>query len=116
MAALLWFVFAALGAIAVVQAYEATRVIAALVIPVDPLQVVVSRKQVLLVSRLALIALVFAWLILVIWLLVRAFKLLDRPRQLGRVFLPAILFALLLMGLATAIVVYLPGLTLPGGV
>jgi len=96
--------------------YEATRVVAALAIPVDPLQIVVSRKQVLLVSRLTLIVLAFVWVIAVIWLLVRAIKLLDTPRRLGRTFVITILVELILIGLSIATIVYLPGLALPGGV
>jgi hypothetical protein len=115
MAMLLWLVSAVLGGMAVIQAYEATRVVAALAIPVDPLQVVVSRKQVLLVSRLALVTLAFVWVILVIWLLVRAVKLLDTPRRLGRTFVPTLLITVIVIGLSTAIVLYLPALALPGG-
>jgi hypothetical protein len=112
----LWLVCCVLGGIAVIQMYEATRVVAALAIPVDPLQAVMSRKQVLLVSRLALITLAFVWVIAVIWLLVRSLKLLNVSRRLVRTFATTILVELIAIGISTAIVDYLPGLVLPGGV
>jgi hypothetical protein len=115
MALLFWLASVALGGIAVIQMYEATRVVAALAIPIDPLQVVVSKKQVLLISRLALVALVFVWIIVVIWLLVRALKLLDAPRRLVRIFVPAVCVELVAIGLSSAVIAYLPGWILPGG-
>jgi hypothetical protein len=114
MAGFLWLVSCALGGIAVIQMYEAARVVAALAVPIDPLQEVVSRKQVLLVSRLSLLTLAFVWTMAVIWLLLRAIKLVDEPRRLLRTFVVTILVALAAMGLSTAIVAYLPGLALPG--
>jgi hypothetical protein len=104
-----------LGGIGVIQIYEATRVVAALAIPVDPLQEVVSRKQVLLVSRLALILLTITWVIVIILLLVRYLRMDSAVRRTWRTFLLTTVIELIVIGLSTAIIYYLPGLALPGG-
>jgi hypothetical protein len=114
-ALLLWLVSSTLGGVVVVQLYEATRVVAALAIPVDPLQEVMSRKQVLLVSRLALIFLIVAWVTAIVLMLVYYLRTLDAGRRMWRTFLIVVVVQAMILGLATAIVYVLPGLALSGG-
>ena len=59
-ATLLWLVSAVLGMIAMLQVYEATRVVAPFVIPIDPLQTVAHGPQVVFVARVVLIILAIA--------------------------------------------------------
>jgi hypothetical protein len=112
----MWVISSVLGAVAMVQLYEATRVVAALAIPIDPMQEVMSRKQVLLVSRVALVLLAFVWIAAVIWLLVRYLRALEGSRRLWRVFAGTTVVELILLGVAVAVLYLLPGLALGGGV
>ena len=116
MMCVLWVVSCVLGGVAVVQVYEATRVVAALTIPIDPLQEVMSRKQVLLVSRVALVLLTFVWIVAVILLLVRYLNALSAGQRLWRIFAAATAVELAVLGLAAAIVYFLPSLALGGGI
>ena len=111
----LWLVSCVLGGMAVVQVYEATRVVAALTIPINHMQEVMSRKQVLLVSRVALILLTFVWIAAVILLLVRYLRLLSAGRGLWRTFGVTTAVELAVLGVAAAIVYFLPGLALGSG-
>jgi hypothetical protein len=95
--------------------YEATRVVAALTIPVDPLQEVVSRKQVLLVSRMALIMLTILWVVAIILLLVRYLRVDSALRRMWRTFAIITVVELIVIGLSTATIYYLPDLVIPGG-
>jgi hypothetical protein len=112
---LLWSVSSVLGGIGVIQVYEATRVVTAFAVPVDPLQEVMSRKQVLLVSRVALVLLTIGWIVAIILLLVRYLRVYSAIRRVWRVFLITTVVELIVIGLSTAIVYYLPGLALSGG-
>ena len=114
-ALLLWLVSSILGGVGVIQIYEATRVVAALAIPVDPLQEVMSRKQVLLISRLALILLTITWVVVIILLLVRYLRMDSAVRHTWRTFAVTTVVELIVIGLSTATIHYLPSLVLPGG-
>lgn len=112
----LWLVSCVLGGVAVVEAYEATRVLAALTIPIDPLQEVMSRKQVLLVSRVSLVLLTFVWITAVILLLVRYLRALSAGQRLWRIFAVTTAVELAVLGGAAAIVYFVPSLALGGGI
>jgi hypothetical protein len=116
MMCVLWVVSCVLGGVAVVQAYEATRVVAALTIPINHMQEVMSRKQVLLVSRMALVLLTCVWIVVVILLLVRYLRLLSAGRELWRTFGITTAVELAVLGIAAAIVHFLPSLALGGGI
>jgi hypothetical protein len=105
-------VSAALGMVAMLQVYEATRVVAAFVIPVDPLQTVASGMQVVFVARVALIILAIGWLAGVILSLEKYYDDAGERRRLARMFLITTAIELAVIGLATAIIHVLPGLAL----
>jgi hypothetical protein len=111
-ATLLWLVSAALGMIGLLQVYEATRVVAAFVIPIDPLQTTAHGPQVMLVARGALIILAIGWLVGVILLLEKHYDAAGERRSLARMFLITTVVELAVIGLATAIIYVLPGLAL----
>jgi hypothetical protein len=111
-ATLLWLVSAVLGMIAMLQVYEATRVVAAFVIPVDPLQTTAHGPQVVFVARVALIILAIGWLSGAILLFEQYHDAAGERRRLARMFLITTIVELVVIGLATAIIYVLPGLTL----
>jgi hypothetical protein len=111
-ATLLWLVSAVLGMIAILQVYEATRVVAAFVIPIDPLQTVAHGMQVVFVARVALIILAIGWLSGVILLFDQYHDAAAERRRLARRFLITTTIELAVLGLATAIIYVLPGLAL----
>ena len=111
-ATLMGLVSAALGMVAMLQVYEATRVVAAFVIPVDPLQTVASGMQVVCVARVALIVLAIGWLSAVIVLLDRYHDAAGDRRRLARKFLIVTTIELAVIGLASATIYALPGLAL----
>lgn len=111
-ATLLWLVSAVLGMIAILQVYEATRAVAAFVIPVDPLQTVASGMQAVFVARVALIILAIGWLSVAILLLEQYHDAAAEPRRLARRFFMTTTIELAVIGLATAIIYVLPGLAL----
>jgi len=111
-ATLMGLVSAALGMVAMLQVYEATRVVAAFVIPVDPLQTVASGMQVVFVARVALIILAIGWLAGVILSLEKYYDDAGERRRLARMFLITTAIELAVIGLATAIIHVLPGLAL----
>jgi hypothetical protein len=111
-ATLLWLVSAVLGMIAMLQVYEATRVVAAFVIPIDPLQTVAHGMQVVFVARVALIILAIGWLSGVILLFDQYHDAAAERRRLARRFLITTTIELAVLGLATAIIYVLPGLAL----
>ena len=111
-ATLLWLVSAVLGTIALVQAYEAIRVVAAFVIPIDPMQTVASGYQVVFVARAALIILAMGWIAGAVLLFEQYHDAAAEPRRLARRFLITTTIELAVIGLATAIIYVLPGLAL----
>lgn len=111
-ATLMGLVSAALGMVAMLQVYEATRVVAAFVIPVDPLQTVASGMQVVFVARVALIILAIGWLAGVILSLEKYHDAAGERHRLARMFLITTAIELAAIGLATAIIYVLPGLAL----
>jgi hypothetical protein len=112
MATLLWLVSAALGMIGLLQVYEATRVVAIFVIPVDPLQTTAHGPQVVFVARVALIILAIGWLAGAILLFEQYHDAAAERRRLPRMFLITTVVELAVIGLASAIIYVLPGLTL----
>jgi hypothetical protein len=111
-ATLLWLVSAVLGMITVLQVYEASRVVAAFVIPVDPLQTVAHGPQVAFVARVVLIILAIGWLAGVILLLEKHYDAAGEPRCLAKMFLITTVIELAVIGLASAIIYVLSGLAL----
>jgi hypothetical protein len=111
-ATLMGLVSAALGMVAMLQVYEAIRVVAAFVIPVDPLQTVASGMQGVFVARVALIILAIGWLAGVILLFEKYYDAARERRRLARMFLITTAIELAVIGLATAIIHVLPGLAL----
>jgi hypothetical protein len=111
-ATLLWLVSAVLGMIAMLQVYEATRVVAAFVIPIDPMHTTTAGFQAVFVARVALIILAIGWLSGVILLLDQYHDAAAERRRLARRFLITTTIELAVIGLATAIIYVLPGLAL----
>ena len=111
-ATLLWLVSAVLGMIAMLQVYEATRVVAAFVIPIDPLQTVAHGPRVLFVARVVLIILAIGWLAGAILLFEQYHDVAAERRRLARMFIITTTIELAVIGLATAIIHVLPGLAL----
>jgi hypothetical protein len=105
-------VSAVLGTIALVQAYEAIRVVAAFVIPIDPMQTVASGYQVVFVARAALIILAMGCIAGAVLLFEQYHDAAAEPRRLARRFLITTTIELAVIGLATAIIYVLPGLAL----
>jgi hypothetical protein len=111
-ATLLWLVSAVLGMIAMLQVYETTRVVAAFVIPIDPLQTVAHGPQVMFVARVVLIILAIGWLVGAILLLEKYYDAARERRRLAKMFLITTAVELAVVGSASAIIYVLPGLTL----
>ncbi len=111
-ATLLWLVSTVLGGIAMLQAYEATRIIATFVIPIDPEWTVAHGPQVTVVTRLVLLILAITLLAVAILLLEKYFKAVAEPRRLVRMFSVTAAIELAIIGLANAIIYLLPGLAL----
>lgn len=112
MATLLWLVSAALGMIALLQVYEASRVVAAFVIPIDPLQTTAHGPQVMFVARGALIILAIGLLSVAILLLEKYYDAAGERRSLARMFLITTAVELAVIGLASGTIYVLPGLAL----
>jgi hypothetical protein len=111
-ATLLWLVSAVLGMIAMLQVYEATRVVAAFVIPIDPMQTAATGFQAVFVARVALIILAIGWLAGAILLFEQYHDAAAERRRLARRFLITTTIELAIIGLATAIIYVLPSLAL----
>jgi hypothetical protein len=111
-ATLLWLVSAVLGMIAMLQVYEATRAVAAFVIPINPMQTTAAGFQAVFVARVALIILAIGWLAGAILLFEQYHDAAAERRRLARMFLMTTTIALAVIGLATAIIYVLPGLAL----
>ena len=111
-AILMWLVSAAVGLVAAMQAYEATRVLAAVAIPINPDDVVASKHLIVLVPRVALVFLAIGWLIAVI-LLLRGYSEAARDgRRLAVSFAKTTAIEIVVLGLASAIIRWLPSLAL----
>jgi len=109
---LMWLLSAAIGLVAAMQAHEATRVLAALTIPINPDDTVASKHLIVLVPRVALVFLAIGWLIAVI-LLLRGYSEAARDgRRLAVSFAKTTAIELIVLGLASAIIHWLPGLAL----
>jgi hypothetical protein len=111
-ATLLWLMSTVLGGIAMLQVYEATRVVAAFVIPVDPEWTVAHGPQVMLVARVVLIILAIGLLTVAILLFEKFHDAAAESRRLARMFCMTTAVELAIIGLATAIIYVLPGLAL----
>jgi hypothetical protein len=111
-ATLLWLVSTVLGGIAMLQVYEATRVVAAFVIPVDPEWTVAHGPQVTFVARVVLFILAITLLAVAILLLEKYHGAAAEPRRFARMFCMTTAVELAIIGLATAIIYVLPGLAL----
>lgn len=101
-ATILWIFSAALGLVAMLQVYEAVRAASAIVVPIDPMQTIVSQGLVVFVSRVALVLLAIGWLIGAILLLdhyLRSAKLSMKHLAMG--FLIATILEVASMILAT---------------
>jgi hypothetical protein len=109
LAMLLWLASTVLGVIAMLQVYEATRVIAAFVIPIDPEWTVAHGPQVEFVSRVVLFILALSLLAVAILLLEKYLDATTELRRLARWFSVTTTIELAIFGLATAIIYVLPG-------
>ena len=113
-AILMWLVSAAIGLAVAVQAYEATRVLSALMIPINPDDAFASKKLILLVPRVALTFLAMGWLAGTIVLLPSYSQAAGEGRRLALSFVRTTAIELVALGLASAIVYWLPPLLLAG--
>ncbi len=111
---LLWLTSTALGMIALLQTYEATRVVAAFVIPVVPQQTAAHGPRVTFVARVTLIILGVILLVVSILLLEQYHGAAAEPRLLVKKFVITTIIELGIIGLATAIIYQLPGLVMGG--
>ena len=111
-ATLLWLVSAVLDMITMLQAYEATRVVAVFVIPVGALQTTTAGFQAVFVARVALIILAIGWLSGVILLFEKYYDAAGERRRLARMFLITTAIELVIIGLASGTIYALPGLAL----
>jgi len=113
-AILAWLVAAGMGLVAVLQTYEASRVLAALVIPINPDDAIASKHLIVLVPRVALIFLTIGWLVGIIILLIRCTRVEVEWRGLVIDFAKTTAIEIIIIGLASIIVYWLPGLVLGG--
>ena len=111
-ALILWLVSGALGILALLQSYEATRLLATLLLPYDPINRVSSAYTVIIVARFMLILLGIAWLAAVVLLQDRYSKLAGDGRQLARYFGIVTAIELAVAGLALATLRLAPRLLL----
>ena len=103
-ATLLWLVSTALGGIIMFQVYEATRLVFALLIPVDPEWTVSHGPQVILVSRVVLLILAISLIAVSILWLEKYNDAAAEPRRLARWFTVTTIIELSVLGLATMII------------
>ncbi len=108
MAILLWLVAVVVGSIALIQTYEVTRLLAALTMPFDPMETVTSTGRLIFVSQVLLIVLALAWFIGVILLLNRYTKAAETWRRLAVNFTATMAIELVVLGLTTALLYWLP--------
>lgn len=113
-ATLTWLVSAAVGLAAVVQAYEATCVLALVMIPINPDDTTASTYLIQVVPRVALIFLAMGWLAGTVLLLPSYCKAADEGRRLAVSFVKTTAIELIVLGLASAIIHWLPSLALRG--
>ncbi len=113
-ATLLWLVSTVLGTIALLQSYEATRVVATFAIPIDPRHTAAHGPRVTFVARVVLIILAISLLVVSILLLEQYHGAAAEPRRLVKRFFLTTTIELAIIGLATAIIYVLPGLVLGG--
>ena len=111
-AALAWLVSAAIGLVAVVQVYEASRIVAALVIPYRPMQTVASRYQVIAAARVVLFVAAIGWIVGAVVLLERYLDVAGEHRVLAKRFLVTTVVELVVIGMAAIAMWALPGLAL----
>ena len=111
-ATLLWIVTAAVGLVAILQVYEASRIVAAVVIPYDPMQTVASKYQVIAAARVMLFVGAIAWIVATVVLFERYASVADQYRVLAKRFLVTIVVELAIIGLAAAAMWGLPALAL----
>ena len=111
-AALLWLVSAAIGLVVVLQLYEASRVVAAFVIPYRPMETVASKYQVIAAARVILFVAAIAWIVFTVILLERYTEVAQEHRVLARRFLVTTIVQLAVIGLAALTMWGLPGLML----
>jgi len=114
MAMLAWLVSAAMGLVAVLQVYEASHVLALVTIPINPDDTVSSAYSIELVPRVALIFLAIGWLAGVVLLLPHYAKDANKGRRLAVSFVKTTAIELFALGLASAIIQWLPSLALHG--
>ncbi|HUV94886.1 MAG TPA: hypothetical protein VMX14_08675 [Anaerolineae bacterium] len=113
-AVLAWLVSAVIGLAAAMQAYEATRVLAAVMIPINPNDTVASGYLILLVPRVALILLAIGWLAGIILLLASYSKVVGEGRRLAISFVKTTAIELIVLGLGSAVICWVPSLALRG--
>jgi hypothetical protein len=114
MAVILWLVAAAIGLVTLLQVYEASRVVAVFVIPVNPLDTVAAKYQAVAAARVVLVAGAIAWLVGAIVLFERVLRVAEEPRRLAKLILVTVAIELVTFGLATLTIRVLPGLMLRG--
>jgi hypothetical protein len=114
LAILMWLASAGIGLAVAMQTYEATRVLAAIIIPISPNDAFASKQLILLVPRIGLVFLVMGWLAGSTVLLPSYTKAAGEGRRLAISFVKTTVIELVAFGLASAIVYWLPSLVLAG--
>ena len=100
LALIMWGVSSALGGGIVIQTSGALQILAALILPGDPLQEVLTRRQPLAVARFSLVFLAVAWVALTVVLLVRYIREAERPGKLWATFARVSAWQLVWLGIA----------------
>ena len=103
-ATLLWLVSVVLGGIVIFQVYEVTRLVFALLIPVDPEWTVSHGPQVIFVSRIVLFILAISLIAFSILWLEKYQDAAAEPRRLARWFTVTTIIEFFVLGLATMII------------
>ena len=114
-ATLLWLVSTVLGGLAIFQVYEATRLVATFLIPVDPDWTVSHGPQVTCVSRVVLFILAISLIVVSILLLEKYQDAAKEPGRLARWFTVITIIELAILGLATTITYVLSGQIIGSG-
>lgn len=102
----LWLLSSAIGLFGLIQTYEAARVVAGVLVPVNPLETVTSQGQVVAIARAVLIFGSLAWLVGIIWLLFRYYQATTSEDSLWRLFAKATIVELIILGLTSVVAYY----------
>ncbi|MEA3344850.1 MAG: hypothetical protein U9Q78_01155 [Chloroflexota bacterium] len=106
MVLLLWVVSSAIGLFGLIQTYEAARVVAGVLMPINPLETVASQGRVVVIARTVLILGSVAWLAGVILLLFRYYQAATSEEPLWRPFAKTMVIELVILGLTSGVTYY----------